>query len=101
MRHILDLDLKLLLRPQEALPDLIAHHAPRQQRAERLLPRADLDDAADVLLCTCEEGGTEDRVRDLGCLFVGAVVGKVEEREVDVTLGVGGEVGREGEGGGW
>lgn len=98
MHHILDLKLLLLLRPQQPLPDLIAHHAPRQQRTQRLLPRPDLNDAANVFLCAGEQRRAEDRVWDFGCLFTAAaaaaaVVGEVEEREVDVALRVRGEVG--------
>jgi hypothetical protein len=96
LHHILDLGLQLLLRSHHPLPDLIAHHATLQQCAERLLPRPDLNDATNVLLCAREERCTEYRVGDFGGLFV--VVGKVvEERQVDVALGVGGEVGCEGE----
>jgi hypothetical protein len=95
LHHILDLKLQLLLRPQQPLPDLITHHAPRQQRTQRLLPRPDLNDAADVFLCAGEQRCAEDGVWDFGGLFTAAagVVGEVEEREVDVALRVWGEVG--------
>ena len=103
LHDILDLDLELLLRPQQPLPDLVADHAPLQQGAEGLFARADLNDPRNVFLGAGEQGGAEDGVghQDLGRFFVVVlVVGEVEEREVDVALGVGGKVGREGEGGG-
>lgn len=54
---ILDLGLQLLLRAEQALPDLLADAAALQQRVERLLARADVDDAVDVLGAAGEQGG--------------------------------------------
>lgn len=55
-------------------------------------------------MCARQQRRAQDGVRDFGGFFVAAtavaVVGKVQEREVDVALRVGGEVGGEGEGSG-
>lgn len=93
MHDVLDLELQLLLGPQQPLPDLIADDAPRQQRTQRLFARSDLNDAADVLLGAGEEGGAEDRIWHFRGLFAAAVIGEVEKREVDVALCMVGEVG--------
>ena len=97
--HILHLLLHLILRPQTPLPQLIPHAPPRQQRAQRLLPAADRNDAVDVFGGAAQQGGAQDRVRDLEWFFGfrrGLV--QVQEGEVDVALEVGREPGFEGGG---
>ncbi|KAF7503851.1 hypothetical protein GJ744_003048 [Endocarpon pusillum] len=79
------------LGAQQALPDLVADAAAFQQRVQRLLAGADVDDALDVLGAAREEGGAEERVGHLGRRAV--VVAQVQQRQVDVPRGVGGEVG--------
>ena len=76
LHAILDLELQLRLGAQQALPDLVADAAAFQQRVQRLLARADVDDAVDVLGAAREEGGAEERVRHFGRRAV--LVGQVQ-----------------------
>ncbi len=91
LHAILDLKLQLGLGAQQALPDLVADGAAFQEGVERLLARADVDDAVDVLGAAGQEGGAQERVRHLGRRRI--VVGQVQQRQIDVAWCVGREVG--------
>ncbi len=90
LHAILNLGLQLGLSAQQALPDLVADAAALEQGVERLLARADVDDAVDVLGAARQQGGAEQRVRHLGRRRV--VVRQVQQRQVDVARCVGREV---------
>lgn len=90
--HVAQLILHLLLSALEALPQVVAHAAALQQRAACLLGRLDLDEAVDVLDGAAQEGGAQDALGDLGRLLAAVLV---QECEVDVSLEMRAEPGRE------
>lgn len=87
--------LHFLLCAQESLPQVIANASPLQKRSARLLGSLDVDQALDILHCATQEGRSQDAIGDPGGLL-GAFFGiEMHEGEVDVSLEVRAEPGRE------
>ena len=83
-----DLSLELLLCGKEAVPEVVADGALLEEVLERGLVLTEADDPGDVGHGAADEGGLEE---GLGS----GRVGHLEVGEVDIALGVLGEVGLE------